>query len=55
MIHRRDAENTERSTVMEELDLTIDCTIGQLIPREPEMMTSAMGGYVDITIVGHQK
>ncbi|MEM6328727.1 MAG: hypothetical protein AAF790_00605, partial [Planctomycetota bacterium] len=37
--------------VMEELDLIIDCVTGKLIPRDPEMMTSAMEGYDDITII----
>ena len=37
--------------VMEELDLIIDCTSGQLIPRDPEMMTSAMEGIDDITFI----
>ncbi|MGL4514449.1 MAG: hypothetical protein ACRCT8_15275 [Lacipirellulaceae bacterium] len=38
--------------VMEELDLIVDCVTGQLLPRDPQMMTTVLDGYDEITIIG---
>jgi predicted aspartyl protease len=38
--------------VMEELDLIVDCVTGQLLPRDPQIMTTVLDGYDEITIIG---